>query len=310
MEKLVQKISKESSLSEKEIWEKINQRQKELSNLISEKGAAHMIAKEMGVEVEAEEAGNKIGNLEEGKAKFMGKVTGKSGVKEFDTEKGSGEVANIFLGDETGKIRLSLWNEQTQYLDEIEKGDVLQISGFIKKDNRGKKEAILGKYGKMKKVDKDIEVKDTSEKKKDLVNPKRGEKISTRAALLKVFESKPFFEVCEECGKSLNDGKCEKHGEVDGKDKLVLSGIIDDGKGSIRAVFFGENAEKIIDMNTEKAKELYKKDKKEFFSKIELGKEYHFSGRVQINKFTNSPELVIINIKNVSPQKEIERLIK
>ena len=310
MDELVRKISEESELSEKKIWEKIKERQEELSNLISEKGAAHMIAKELGIEIESDEGGTKISDLGEGKAKFIGKVTGKTDVKEFDTKKGKGQVANVFLADETGSIRLSLWNEQTQYLDEIKKGEVLAISGFVRKDNRGRQEVILGKYGKMKKVDKNIEVKKREHtSKRNLVDPKEKERIKTRAALLKVFESKPFFSVCSDCNKSLKEGKCPKHGEVEGEEKLVLSGIIDDGKGSIRAVIFGEEAEKILDMETKEAKKFYEKDQKKFFKSIELGKEYIFEGRVQTNKFTNSPELVVINIKNVNVQNEIKRLI-
>ena len=48
---LVEKISEESGKDKDEIQERIEDKMKELSGLVSEEGAAHLIAKEEGVEL-------------------------------------------------------------------------------------------------------------------------------------------------------------------------------------------------------------------------------------------------------------------
>ncbi len=61
---------------------------------------------------------------------FFAKVIEKSEPKEFDRTDGEkGLVASILVGDETGEIRLVLWDEKAMATQEIEKGDVLEVIG-------------------------------------------------------------------------------------------------------------------------------------------------------------------------------------
>ena len=61
---------------------------------------------------------------------FFGKVIEKSEPKEFDRKDGEkGLVAYLLAGDETGEIRVVLWDEKALALQEIECGDVLEIIG-------------------------------------------------------------------------------------------------------------------------------------------------------------------------------------
>ena len=50
-EQLVGKIKKESNISEDEINEKVNDKMKQLSGLISKEGAAHIVANELGIKL-------------------------------------------------------------------------------------------------------------------------------------------------------------------------------------------------------------------------------------------------------------------
>ena len=56
----------------------------------------------------------------------------------------------------------------------------------------------------------------------------------------------------------MKDGKftCKDHGEVQPEFSMVVSGVLDDGTGNIRAVFFRDIAEKLFDMSAKELKDL------------------------------------------------------
>ena len=63
-----------------------------------------------------------------------GKIVRKWDVKEFNKNGREGKVANCLMGDETGTIRLTFWNDQVDVFEELKEGDVVVISNpFVKK---------------------------------------------------------------------------------------------------------------------------------------------------------------------------------
>lgn len=53
-------------------------------------------------------------------------------------------VANALIGDETGKVKLCLWNEQTNY---VTRGDTIQINNASVMAFKGERQLRLGKNG-------------------------------------------------------------------------------------------------------------------------------------------------------------------
>jgi len=61
---------------------------------------------------------------------FFAKVIDKTELKVFDRPDGEkGAVATLLLGDETGAARVVLWDERAGAVEEIAKGDVLEVIG-------------------------------------------------------------------------------------------------------------------------------------------------------------------------------------
>lgn len=61
---------------------------------------------------------------------FFGKVITLEGPREFDREGGEkGLVATMVLGDETGHVRVTLWDEKAMAVSEISAGDVFEVIG-------------------------------------------------------------------------------------------------------------------------------------------------------------------------------------
>ncbi|MCD6558055.1 MAG: DUF2240 family protein [Candidatus Aenigmarchaeota archaeon] len=318
IEEIIKKISEKSGKSEKEIKRLVSEKIEELSGLISDEGAAHIVAKELGVDIiEKRERRNyrlNIGSVVVGmrSVDVVGKVSYISPVKEFKTNNSTGCVASVYLVDETGSIRLSLWNEETEVLDKIDVGDTIRVQGYVK-DNRGTPELRLGKYGKIMKSDEKIDVDvgiGQEYKRKKICELTLGMRAETRATLVQVFETKPIFEVCPICGKRVKkDGDawvCEEHGEQEPKRVLLFSGVIDDGTGNIRAVGFRENAEKLFGIKTEEA---VGKDIRELIKGVPLGKEFIFRGRVKKNDLFDRLEFMIEKINDVVVLDEIKNLL-
>jgi replication factor A1 len=61
---------------------------------------------------------------------FFAKVMDKTELKVFDRPDGEkGAVATLLLGDETGTVRVVLWDERAGAVEEIAQGDVLEVIG-------------------------------------------------------------------------------------------------------------------------------------------------------------------------------------
>ena len=137
-----------------------------------------------------------------------------------------------------------------------------------------------------------------------------------RAPILQIFETNVFYEICPECKKRVkvvdDRYECPEHGNVEADYGLVISGIIDDGTASIRAVFFGDAAEKLLGISRAEAKKLFDRKRKldAVLSLIPLGKEFVFEGKVRRNEFFDRLEFVVNNVKSVDIKNEIEMILE
>ena len=247
--RLVEKISRVSGKDIEEINRLVEAKRAKLSGLISREGAAQIIASELGINFEKEKT--KVNELVDGmkKINIVGKIIEMFPVREFKKEERKGKIANFILADETGNVRVILWDTNHISLIESQKlkeGDVVEISNASLRNG----ELHLGSFSDIKKSEVVLEnvkiEKDFIEKKISELGIGRDLKI--RAFIVQVFEPK-FFEVCPECNKKVLedvDGKrCEKHGRVIPKKRALLSVILDDGTSHIRAVLFSEQIEKL-----------------------------------------------------------------
>ncbi len=286
---------------------------------MSVEGAAYIVAKELGVAIIKQERLD-IAHVLPGmqNVDMIGKITRISPVREFSTEKAKGRVANITIADETGSVRMSLWNDEISGIEGLEVGDVVRARGYVKEDNLGNPEIRLGRYGSLMKSDEDVTVKEIrrSVERTSISQLTEGGYKEMRAPLLQIFESNLFYEICPTCKRRVKLGEndefvCSDHGVVEPDYGLIVSGIADDGTGSIRIVFFNENAEKILGLPAEEAKKLFDKKKKldAVLSLIPLGKEFVFEGRARRNQLFDRLEFIVSNVKEVNVKEEIELLL-
>lgn len=318
---LLQKIIEKTGLPQDEVQKKILEKQQELSNLVSKEGAAYIIAKELGLDVfpkvkrrlEIKNVVPKIRDL-----KLSARVIRIFEPRDFKGKNGKmGKVASIILGDETGNIRLSLWDDQTNIVEKLSQGMAVETFGaYTKEDGIGGVELRLGNRGGVKILEQS-ELPEFEKLKKpseagrtNISDLKEGENAELRAALVQLFETSIFYEICPQCGKRVtkegNEFKCEEHGKVEPVKTIVLSGIIDDGTGNIRIVFFRDVALELIGMDIKKALE----NEDSFFDNINiLGKEFIINGKARRNKMFNRLEFVATSVKEINPVDEANKII-
>lgn len=296
---LVERISKATALSVEDIERRIEAKRAKLSGLISKEGAAQIVAAELGINFDKQKL--KVNELMSGnkKVNIVGKIIRMFPVREFKKETREGKIGSFILADETGNIRVVLWD--TNHIKMIEDGkikenDIVEISNASLRNT----ELHLTAFSDIK-LSQQIMEEVKSERsffERKLNETRIGEAIKTRAFIVQAFEPK-FFDVCPECGgrarQEADGSMCIKHGKVLPSKRVLMSIVLDDGSESLRAVLFSEQISK-LGINPEN-----------FLNEREnlIGREAFFSGTIRQNKLFNNSELFVSDIGEI----EIEKLI-
>jgi ssDNA-binding replication factor A large subunit len=284
-ESLIERVVRASGKDREEIEGMVDAKRKKLSGLISKEGATQIVSAELGISFDEERV--KIVELVQGmrRANVIGKITRVYPVREFNKNGREGKIGSFLLGDESSNVRVVMWDLHHIELIEEEKlkeGSVVEISNSNVRNGEihlsGFSDIKLSneKLGKVKK-DRSFEfgyLKDVSP----------GKNMKTRAVIVQSFEPK-YFEAKDGSGK-----------------KALLNVVLDDGTETIRAVFFGEQINK-LGLSDE---EIFSVEK--FNGKKEglLGEEKVFSGSCRNNKFFNNVEMAIDNVEEV----DVDGLVK
>ena len=319
-EQIIERIKNEAKISENEIDDKINDKMKQLSGLISKEGAAHIVANELGIKLFDAFTGKlQIKNILVGlrNVETVGKVLQTYELREFKTNEREGKVASLVIGDETGTIRVVMWGDQADNIKNISKDMTLKIIGGYVKDNNGNIELHLNDRSQLILNPEGEEVKSvkqyTAERKTIDKLTENDSVVEILGTIVQIFDPR-FFEICPQCNKRANnvDGvfSCPEHNNIEPDYSYVLNLVVDDGTENIRTVFFRENMGKLVNLNKEKI--LAYKDNPEKFEEVKtelLGNIVKINGRVKKNLFFDRLELVANDVSlNPNPEEEIKRL--
>ncbi|ERH10804.1 MAG: replication factor A [halophilic archaeon J07HX64] len=88
---------------------------------------------------------------------LTGQVLDTGAVRTFDRDDGSeGRVANITLGDETGRIQVTLWDERAPRAEELSPGATVEIVDGYVRERDGDIELHVGDQGRVDEVDASV----------------------------------------------------------------------------------------------------------------------------------------------------------
>ncbi len=87
-----------------------------------------------------------------------GLVLGTEAVRTFDRDDGSeGRVANLTLGDESGRIRVTLWDERADRAEELSAGTAVEVVDGYVREREGSLELHVGDRGAVDEIDDTVE---------------------------------------------------------------------------------------------------------------------------------------------------------
>ncbi|MFB6159032.1 MAG: DUF2240 family protein [Candidatus Nanohalobium sp.] len=325
VEDVIETIVDESELDEDEVKDEIDEKMEEFSGLVSEEGAAHLVAKEYGVQVAEEGAEDlKIDNIvpDMRKVHLTARVVGVSDLNTFerDEDEEDGKVQNLVLGDDTGTIRVTLWDEQTEIAEKIEEGDPIEIAGaYSVEDNQGDAELRLGDEAQVKMAEEDdvpeVEAQTGTEEVPIREITTEGNSYRVRGMLMKVYTSNPFYRVHPETGDTVREDEDGNYVTDDGEEvdepegRLAVSGVMDDGTETMRVVFFGDQAREVLEVSEETEKEM-DNERVEEAAEEAAGKQLILEGRTRYNDYFDRIELLANQVEEVETTEEIERMLE
>ena len=251
LEETIELILKHTEYQRDEVLKMIEEKREELGpEVVNEESAAMIIARELGIDLQqvSAKARIRIEDITEstGRVPLTARVVSRNPVRTFTRKDGGeGKVASLFVADETGEIRVTLWDEITRVVDEdiVKIGDVIQLrGGYVKKGLGDALEINMGRMSGIKILD-EYEVEDLGIDFGETPSSKIGElkeekmyNISIIAKVQKVFPLSTFT-------------------KEDGTEGKVLRLIGADETGETGCVFWDKDAE---EMENAKEGEVFK----------------------------------------------------
>jgi len=226
---LYEKVKDKISLED--FQRRIEEKVREHYGLLSEAGAAKLLAREMGVSFEVPRISIRIKDLVPGmqNVDIAGRVVRIYGVRSFDHERGSGKVSNLSIMDETGSVRVVLWGEKAEPVESgaIKRGDVIQIrSGYTRTGLSGDVEVHVGRRGRI------------------LVNPAVVEPMpEAKEEKVKIADVKEGMRDLVVEGVVSSVSNVRTFTRPDGRTGKVASLFLRDETGEIRVSLWNENAD-------------------------------------------------------------------
>jgi replication factor A1 len=186
--------------------------------------------------IEASVASTKIMDIKNGMSdlNLRARVLDIADIKTFNRKDGStGRVSNITVGDDTGKIRVTLWDEKTDLLSGLKVNDSIEIINAYARENNFSQqvEVQVGNRTIVKQTDKDVAYSENFTPISDIIP---GESYSVKGSISGIGDRRDFT-------------------RDDGTENSVSNIYVSDDTGRIRIALWGEHAGLIdeVDIDTE-----------------------------------------------------------
>ena len=227
----------------------------------------------------------------------------------------NGTLASIVVGDSSGTIRVVLWNEKSEIVKELKRGDAVRIkNAYSKAGQTGEVEIHVGRYGEII-VSQDLELEPLKEieealiKEKKIIDLQNNDRyVRIRGKIADIDDARKIvYMTCSACGKRVqNMGDvwfCESCSEeAEPASNLRVSVTVEDDTGSIKAVAFRECAEKVLGMDLEEVMNIIgeTQDELEPVRQVKdrlLEKAISLIGRVHYSEFSDQLEFMVEEVE-------------
>jgi len=261
-EQIVEKIQENTSLNDNDINDKIQAKIDVLSGLVSKEGAAYIVANELGVKlVDLSSKSIKISNIAEGlrNVSIIAKILRIYDTREFKVSARQGKLRSFVIGDESGNIRVVLWNDAVDLLNDAKVDDIADIKGLYVRKNNGVLELHSTNSVSIDLNPEGItvEAKPLPQKTqnnyvryyvKDIKLDHVGSYAKINGVVVNAFDP-IYFKLCPHCRHKVyekeNGFYCDDHNLVQPIESYVSSILVDDGTDVIRVTLWKNQIDKI-----------------------------------------------------------------
>ncbi|MBD3186038.1 hypothetical protein GF325_04340, partial [Candidatus Bathyarchaeota archaeon] len=164
LEEIIKKIINKTGLSREEILKAIDENINKVNGLLTQVGAAFILAEKLKVNIDMESFETlpdedpsivPIGKIQEGMRNInvVGRIYRMNPVKTFQRVDGrKGRVAAVFIQDESGKIKVTLWDQKAMLVqNSLSMNQIIAIyNGYVKRGLNNQLELNVGNKGGIK----------------------------------------------------------------------------------------------------------------------------------------------------------------
>ncbi|MDP6671141.1 MAG: OB-fold nucleic acid binding domain-containing protein [archaeon] len=243
VQQTMQKIVSSSGKSEEEVKKLVGAKKEKFAGLLTESGAALMVAKELGVELGLEE--KRLERLQVSQLKggmnnveVLARAKHIFSPKNFEKNGKKGILCSLIVGDSTGEIRLTVWGKEVARLQEqaVEKGTVLLLKNCYVNSYKEIPQLNLSYNGNLL-VNPEIDVSDLPPAEEKCVAlealMENESDASVLGRIIRVFPEKSF--------------------EKDGRQGRLINFLIGDGTAIVRATAWNEAVDRVKKLSSGEA---------------------------------------------------------
>jgi replication factor A1 len=158
---------------------------------------------------------------------LQGRVLATDSVRTFDRDDGSeGRVANLVLGDPTGRVRITLWDERADLATEFSVGESVEVVDGYVRERDDDLELHVGDRGSVERIDEEIEYVPETD---PIAELEIGQTVDIAGGVIELDEKRTFD-------------------RDDGSQGQVRNVRVKDDTGDIRVALWGEKADTEIDL--------------------------------------------------------------
>ncbi|WP_436929316.1 single-stranded DNA binding protein [Halosimplex halobium] len=146
-------------------------------------------------------------------------------IRTFDRDDGTeGKVSNFLLGDETGRVRVTMWDDRADRATELEPGTAVEVVDGYVREREGDLELHVGDHGAVDEIDETVEFTPEA----DAIDAVEMDQVVDLAGVVRSADPKRTFD------------------RDDGSEGQVRNIRVQDDTGDIRVALWGEKADKEI----------------------------------------------------------------
>ncbi|MHC1585572.1 MAG: OB-fold nucleic acid binding domain-containing protein [Candidatus Syntropharchaeia archaeon] len=141
-------------ISFEEFEKRVKKKMEDMAGLCDERTAAMLVVKDLGIDETMDSEGLKPRT---DSISISGEILDIGELRTFKRKDGSeGKVVNLIVGNESGRIRLALWDDHASEVYRLSVGDVIDVENGYMKERYNQVEIHVGRGGMIRKSKKHV----------------------------------------------------------------------------------------------------------------------------------------------------------